>query len=46
MIGDFNLNCLNCNEDNNKRHFYHEEFKLGFIPLPTSLRGFVKIARQ
>ena len=30
MIGDFNLNCLNQNED---KYFYHEVFELGFIPL-------------
>ena len=31
--GDFNLNCLNYNEDSNIRHFYHKVFELGFIPL-------------
>ena len=33
IIGDFNLNCLNYNEDSNIRHFYHKVFELGFIPL-------------
>ena len=33
IIGDFNLNCLNNNEDSNIRHFYHNAFELGFIPL-------------
>ena len=32
-IGDFNLNCLNYNEDNNIRYFDHQVFELGFIPL-------------
>ena len=26
-------NCLNYNENSNIRHFYHEVFELGFIPL-------------
>ena len=29
LIGDFNRNCLNYNEDSNIRHFYHKMF----IPL-------------
>ena len=33
IIGDFNLNCLNYNEDSNIRHFYHKVFELRFIPL-------------
>ena len=33
VIGDFNLNCLNYNEDNKIRHFCHKVFELGFIPL-------------
>ena len=33
IIGDFNLNCLNHNEDSNIRQFYHKMFELGFIPL-------------
>ena len=33
IIGDFDLNCLNYNEDSNIRHFYHKVFELGFIPL-------------
>ena len=33
IIRDFNLNCLNYNEDSNIRHFYHKMFALGFIPL-------------
>ena len=33
IIDDLNLNCLNYNEDNNIRHFYHKIFELGFIPL-------------
>ena len=33
IIGDFNLNCLNYNEDSNRRHFYHRVFELGIIPL-------------
>ena len=33
IIGDFNLNCLNYNEDSNIRHFYHKVFELGFISL-------------
>ena len=33
IIKDVNLNCLNYNEDNNIKHFYHKLFQLGFIPL-------------
>ena len=33
IIGNFNLNCLNYNEDNNIKHFYHKVFELGFFPL-------------
>ena len=33
VSGDFNLNCLNCNEDRNKIHFYHKTLGHGFIPL-------------
>ena len=46
IIGDFNLNCLNYNEDSNIRHFYHKVFELGFISYIGKLQGFVKIARQ
>ena len=43
VIGDFNLNCLNYNEDGNIRHFYHKVFELGLFLLSASLQGFVKI---
>ena len=33
IIGDFNLNCLNYNEDSNIRLFHHKVFELEFIPL-------------
>ena len=33
IIGDFNLNCLNYNEDCNIRHFCHKVYELGFILL-------------
>ena len=33
IIGDFNLNCFNYNEDSNVRHFYHKVLELGFFPL-------------
>ena len=32
VIGDFNLNCLNYNEDSNIKHFHHKVFELEFIP--------------
>ena len=36
MIGDFDLNCLNYNEDS-MEHFYHKVFEFGFIPLIDKL---------
>ena len=33
IIGNFNLNCLKCNEDSNIRYFHDKLFELGFIPL-------------
>ena len=33
IISDFNLNCLNYNEESNIKHFYHKLFEFVFIPL-------------
>ena len=33
IIGDFNLNSVNYNQDSNIKHFHHKFFELVFVPI-------------